>query len=90
MGSGNLGGKEKGTNHHGDEEEEIGQEGSEDEELPKTNFPDFVILPGVGLYITESELSNVPSELELKEKEGFSIFQPVKLVQGFHFTTNRN
>ena len=69
MGSGNLGGKEKGTNHHGDEEEEIGQEGSEDEELPKTNFPDFVILPGVGLYITESELSNVPSELELKEKE---------------------
>ena len=49
MRSGNLGGKEKGTNHHGDKEEEIGQEGSEDEELPKTNFPDFVILPGVGL-----------------------------------------
>ena len=87
MGSGNLGGKEK--NHHGDKEEEIGQEGSEDEKLPKTNFPDFIILPGVGLYIT-SELSNVPSELELKEKECFSIFQPVKLVQRFHFTTNRN
>ena len=89
MGSGNLGGKEKGRKkkHYGDKEEEIGQEGSEDEELPKTNFPDFIIW--VGLYIT-SELSNVPSELELKEKECFSIFQPVKLVQRFHFTTNRN
>lgn len=82
--------KKEGTNHRGDKEEEIGQEGSEDEELPKTNFPDFVILPGVGLYITESELSNVPSELKLKEKESFSIFQPIKLVQRFHVTTNRN
>lgn len=70
VGSGNLGGKEKGRNKPSWEvrRRKQARKGVKVENYQRPIFP-TVILPEVGLYITESELSNVPSELKLKEKK---------------------